>query len=96
MTGRDSGLKMIWCEYVASGRFSQMRHAAGNQRLIPSRTILLLKPKDVSLRICSRGQARSVEQHQRDQSVSARLISSGMFRQQRSQANRFLAKFFSD
>src|SRR5216110_2779988 len=96
MTGRDPSLKMICTQLVPGGGHAQMLHAAGDQHLIPNRTILLLEPEDVALRICSRGQARSVEQHQRNQGVSARLISSGMFRQQRSQTNRFLAKFFSD
>src|SRR6266567_1937476 len=96
MTGRDPSLKMICTQLVPGGGHAQMVHAAGDQRLIPSRTILLLEPKDVSLRIRSRRQTRGVEQHQRDQGVTARLISGRMFRQQRPQTNRFLAKFFSD
>src|SRR5213595_3388252 len=96
MTGRDPSLKMICTQLVPGGGHAQMLHAAGDQRLIPNRTILFLKPKDVSLRICSRGQARGVEQHQRNQGVSARLISGRMFRQQNSQTNRFMTKFFSN
>src|SRR5437868_226111 len=96
MTGRDPGLKMICTQFVAGGGYAQMLHAVGDQRLIPARTILLLEPKYVPLSIGSRRQARGVEQHQRDQGVSARLISGRMFRQQRPQTNRFLAKFLSD
>src|SRR5437868_14678541 len=96
MTGCDPGLKMISTQCVPGGGHGQILHAASNQRLIPNRAILLLEAKHVSFRIGPRGQARGVEQHQRDQGMSARLISSGMFRQQRSQTNRFLAKFFSD
>src|SRR5437588_654298 len=96
MTGRDSGLQMIYAQLVPGGGHAQMLHAAGDQRLIPNRTILLLESKNVSRRIGSRVQARSVEQHQRDQRVGARLISGRMFRQQRPQTNRFLAKFLSD
>src|SRR5207249_9271940 len=96
MTGRDPGLKMIGSQLVPGGGHAQVVDAAGDQRLIPNRAILLLQSKYVSFRICSRRQARSVEQHQRHQGVSAGLISGRMFRQQRPQTNRFLAKFFSD
>src|SRR5437588_4939470 len=96
MKGRDPGLKMICTQFVAGGGYAQMLHAVGDQRLIPARTILLLEPKYVPLSIGSRRQARGVEQHQRDQGVSARLISGRMFRQQRPQTNRFMTKFFSD
>src|SRR5881275_3550909 len=96
MTGRDPGLKMICTQFVSGGGYAQMLHAVGDQRLIPARTILLLEPKYVPVSICSSRQARGVEQHQRDQGVSARLISGRMFRQQSSQTNRFMTKFFSD
>src|SRR5438067_456441 len=96
MRGRDPSLKMICTQLLPGGGHAQMLHAAGDQHLIPNRTILLLEPKYVSLRICSCRQARGVEQHQRDQGVSARLISGRMFRQQRPQTNRFMTKFFSD
>src|SRR6266550_45089 len=96
MTGRNPSLKMISTQFVPGGGYAQMLNAAGNQQLIPSRTILLLEPKDVSLSIGPCRQARGVEQHQRDQGVSARLISSRMLRQQRPQTNRFVAELFSD
>src|SRR5260370_40870453 len=95
MTRRDAGLKMICAEFVAGGRLTQMHHSARNHCLIPSRTVLLVEPKNIPLGIGARGQARGVEQHERKQRVRARLVSGRMLRQQGRQTNRFLAKLLS-
>ena len=93
MAGGDSSLNMILTELVSYGSLTQMDYAVLNHRLVPIRTILLPEAKDVSLRVYARGQARSVQEHQGHQSVSARLIGRRMLGKQGCQANRFVAEF---
>src|SRR4030095_6865257 len=96
MAGGNPGLEMIRAQLVAGGGLAQMFYPTRDHGLIPSRTILLFESKDVTFGIHSRGKARGVEQHERDQRVGAGLIPNRMFRQQSPQANRFLTKVLLD
>src|SRR5207247_2409795 len=60
VAGSDSRLKMIRGDLLPSSRLREMEHASRDHRSIPSCPVLLLEPKQVSLRIHSRRDARGV------------------------------------
>ena len=94
MTSGDTGLQVIFGEFLAGSGLAQMKHTAGDQRLVPTRPVLLLEAQDVPLGVHSRRQSRRVQQHERDQRMRAGLIAGRMLGQQCRQVYCFPAKLF--
>ena len=65
VTRSDSRLKMILAELIACRRLREMKHAARDHRLIPSRAVLLFQAQQIALAIEPRRETSGIEQHQR-------------------------------
>ena len=95
MARGDARMEMIFADLVARRRPAQMHDAARDHLAIPARAVLFLEAKDVPVAVHARGEARPIQEHEREQRMRAGLIARRVLREQGGQANRLRAKFLA-
>ena len=95
VAGGDSGLEVVFAEFVSGRGFSEMADAEGDEFAAPKGAILFLKAEKVSSAVGAGGDAGGGERHHGDEGVCVWAVAGGVGGEESGKADGFFAEICS-